>query len=255
MYKIVIADDEPIIREGMQNFIEWSRFNCTVCGLASNGEEAYQMISEIKPHVAFLDLKMPVMNGIEVIAKGRKVSPHTKFIITSGYSDFNMARDAMKLGVTYYLLKPFSSVEIEEALTDSLSYFISEDEQNVIWKSVKSREVDVKQGEENVITKVCRYVNENLNDPNLTLSIVAKEVAFMNASYFGRLFKKVTGFFYTQYVMNCRLEKAKQILTDTDYKICDVASMVGFGDSEKYFGQAFKRYTGMTPGEYRNQKI
>lgn len=256
MYKILIVDDEQIIRDGIKNCVDWSAFNCTIIGLAKTGTEALQMIAEFKPNIVLIDIKMPDKTGLEVIADSKSISPDTKYIIISGYSDFKYAKDAMRYGVMHYLLKPAGKLEIEEALAETISIIDplkDEEIYNVLEHEFNKSNFKIDSNNSQfLIQKVCNYIDDNLDKSDISLGIIAHEVAFMNSAYLGRLFKEHTGQFYTQYVMNCRINKAKVLLKDSNLKISEIANRVGFAENNKYFLKVFKKHTGCTPLEYRN---
>ncbi len=117
MRTVFIADDENNIREGLKCIMDWEGAGFEVCGEASNGEEALNGILTKKPSLVLLDIKMPKMNGIDVIMHARENGYRGKVIILSGYSDFTYAQSAMRYGVDYYLTKPIDEDELSDAVT------------------------------------------------------------------------------------------------------------------------------------------
>lgn len=105
-YRIMIVDDEAILRTGVYHLCNWKEFGIEVVGGASNGEEALQLIPQLQPHVVFTDVVMPVMDGVEFAKAMQKQYPHIKVIVLSSYSEFEYVRETFKYGVTDYLLKP-----------------------------------------------------------------------------------------------------------------------------------------------------
>jgi len=112
MYTVLIVDDERIIREGVASSIDWSQYGFLLLGLAENGIDAYERIKQDVPDVVITDIKMPGMDGLELISKVHQKFPEIIFIILSGYGEFEFANKAMKYGVKYYLLKPCDENEI-----------------------------------------------------------------------------------------------------------------------------------------------
>ncbi|NLG83368.1 MAG: helix-turn-helix domain-containing protein, partial [Firmicutes bacterium] len=105
-----------------------------------------------------------------------------------------------------------------------------------------------------IIRQVIQYVNENLSDSSLSLNYIASKILYLNPDYLGKLFKKECGIKFSDYLMKLRMEKAKQLLiTAGDLKMYEVARRVGFGDNVAYFGQVFRKYTGLLPSEYRTK--
>jgi two-component system response regulator YesN len=104
-----------------------------------------------------------------------------------------------------------------------------------------------------LISRILKYVNENLGNPELSLSWLAKEALYMNVDYLGKLFYKEINEKFSQYVLRIRMEEAKKIIAnETDIKVYEIAEKVGFGDNSQYFSQVFKKYTGLTPKEFKN---
>lgn len=105
MYKVLIADDEKLIRITLKNMIDWKAFDCEVIGTAKDGDEALQLYQCYQPEIVITDLKMPGMDGITLISKIKEINKNTQVIALSNYSDFEYVRDAMKAGAFDYLLK------------------------------------------------------------------------------------------------------------------------------------------------------
>jgi two-component system response regulator YesN len=109
MYKVFIVDDEIIVREGIRNKIQWEKTPFNFLGEASDGEIALSMIQELKPDILITDIKMPFMDGLELSMIVKNIQPWIRIIILSGHDEFNYAKEAIKIGVDDYILKPFSS--------------------------------------------------------------------------------------------------------------------------------------------------
>ncbi len=114
MLKVLIIDDEPYVREGLKYIIEWNENGFEVCGEASNGDEGYDRILELKPDIILLDIQMPGKQGLDILKDIRNQGINGKFIIVSGYSNFDYAKKAIKYGVKDYLLKPIDEDELLE---------------------------------------------------------------------------------------------------------------------------------------------
>lgn len=116
MKKIVLVDDEILIRESIRETIDWNKEGFIYCGDAPDGELALPLIEEQAPHILITDIKMPFMDGLELTSVVRQRFPDTKIIILSGYDDFHYAQSALRLGVEDYCLKPFSAAELIQML-------------------------------------------------------------------------------------------------------------------------------------------
>jgi two-component system response regulator YesN len=123
LHKVMIVDDEPMIREGLKSIIEWDKHGFTVVGEASNGRDALTKYRELQPDLILIDIRMPGMDGLQVIQEVRQDDTTTNFIILSGYADFDYAKQAIGFGVDGYILKPVDEDELEtyvKRIADSL---------------------------------------------------------------------------------------------------------------------------------------
>lgn len=115
MNRIVIVDDEQFVRKGIIALVDWKKINYHVVGEASNGEDALELILNEKPDVVLTDIRMPVFDGLKLIEKVKELAIKIpKFIIISGYNDFEYAQRAVRLGVTDFILKPIDKDELEK---------------------------------------------------------------------------------------------------------------------------------------------
>lgn len=126
--KLLIADDEIDVREGLKYILDWSDLGFYICGEGKNGEDTLEQINKLKPDVVLMDIRMPKLSGLEVVKAARDQGFSGKFIILSGYSDFSYAQEAMKLGVSFYLTKPIDEDELEKAVTEAKNELLSEQE-------------------------------------------------------------------------------------------------------------------------------
>lgn len=118
MLRLIIVDDEKIIRESICSLIDWESLGIEVVGVCKNGLEAYDAILDSYPDIVLTDIKMPGLSGLELIEKLNDTREHIQFIILSGYSEFEYAKQAMRYGIRHYLLKPCNERQIIEAVED-----------------------------------------------------------------------------------------------------------------------------------------
>ena len=116
MIKVFLVEDEIVMREGIRNNIAWEQEGLNFAGEASDGELAYPMIRQCRPDIIITDIRMPFMDGLELSRLVRQELPETKIIILSGYDEFEYAKEAIKIGVTDYLVKPIAPVKLLEAV-------------------------------------------------------------------------------------------------------------------------------------------
>ena len=117
MYKVIIVDDEPIIVEGLKLGIEWANWNCEIAGTASNGLAGLELMRKIKPDILISDISMNNMDGLAMVAAIKSEYPDIEVCLLTGFRNFEYAQQAIKLGVTRFLLKPSKIDELEEAIS------------------------------------------------------------------------------------------------------------------------------------------
>ena len=116
MYKLLIVDDEEFEREGMAQLIDWARYDIEMAGTAWNGVEALRKAETLRPDIILTDIKMPVMNGIELIRRVREKYPEIEFAVLSGYGEYEFTSQAMEEGVRHYILKPCDEEKVVEVI-------------------------------------------------------------------------------------------------------------------------------------------
>jgi len=116
MIKILVVDDEKMIRDGIVMTMPWNEIGMEVVGSASDGLKALEMIQKFKPHIVLTDIRMPKLDGIELLKASKALIPSTVFVMLSGYDDFVYAQQAIKYGAVDYLLKPLSEDELKKIL-------------------------------------------------------------------------------------------------------------------------------------------
>ncbi len=137
MYELLIVDDERLIREGISVMVNWESHGIHLAGTARNGFEAIDTIKQNQPHIVITDIKMPVMNGLELVTKVTEKYPEIIFVILSGYGEFEFASRAMQQGVKHYLLKPCSEEKITAVLEDVKSELKRREEKEKIVRQYK----------------------------------------------------------------------------------------------------------------------
>lgn len=116
LWKVIIADDEPIIREGLREAVDWTALGMEVVAEAEDGEEALELALKHEPHIMLVDLNMPIMNGIALIQEMKQRQPACRIVIITGHDEFNYAQKAVRLGVDEYILKPANPSELTEVM-------------------------------------------------------------------------------------------------------------------------------------------
>lgn len=137
MYKVMLIDDERIILEGISRMIDWPTLGTELIGTAQNGLEAYDRIKEHVPDIVISDIRMPGMDGLELVAAVHETHPHIRFVLLSGFGEFDYASRAMQYGVKHYLLKPTNEIKIAEALSEIIEELDFNDQREQFVQSMK----------------------------------------------------------------------------------------------------------------------
>ncbi len=246
MYKVLIVDDEPVIVEGLHRIVDWEKYNCVVVGTASSGKEGLEMTEKYQPDILFTDIRMPGMDGLTMIAALRSEHRNMQIVILTGYRDFEYARTALNLGVFRYLVKPSKMKELDEAM-ESLTERLD--------KLGRSKEAETFEDTENannfVVKQALSYIEQHYKE-KLQLTDVAEKV-YVSHWHLSKLLNS-TGKSFSDLLNEVRIENAKKLMEDSSLHIADISERVGFADTA-HFSRVFKKYTGMSAGEYRNKYL
>lgn len=280
MLKLLIIDDESIIREGLRSIIPWANYGYKVCDVGIDGPDGLNKVRSHRPDLVLLDIQMPGFSGIELIQQVKNEKFACKFIILTAYSNFSYAKELMALGIESYLLKPIDEDELivtlnkmaidraEEqkrqdqldlfdrmnkdisfrALLDGNLEYVSENGMKDL-HGEKFRDTQIS-SKGNIIDEVKNYVN-NYYHEDISLKLIA-DLFHYNSAYLGKVFKKQTGEFFNTYLHQVRINNAKKLLENKRYKIYEISELVGYSNSD-YFYKNFRLYEGISPKEFQMQ--
>ena len=254
MYKVAIIDDEPIIVRGLCQSVAWEKYGCEVVGTAGNGLEGRALIQEKQPDMIFLDICMPEMDGLTMVAALKSQYGDMQITILTGFRDFEYAKTALNLGVVRFLLKPSNMDEIEEAIRHMISNVerLRRREEGMTEEPSAEGE-EVKDHEEIannfIVRNAIAYMEEHYQE-KLLLSEVAEKV-YVSQWHLSKLLNRENGQNFSEILNGIRIKKAEELLKDPALRISDIAEAVGFLEVA-HFSRVFKKITGMSPGDYRN---
>jgi len=236
--KIFLADDDQVICKGLSKVITSFGNEFEVVGAASNGEDALEFLLHHQCDVLITDIKMPVMDGVELIAAIREQGLSLKIIVLSGFDDYYYIRTTLKGAGLLTQLKPIDREELRQLLQ------VLHDELSACGEAVSS---DMR----GVIKKAQRFIEEHYHE-HLSLSVVAQHIG-LSECYFSNLFKLEMGQNFYDYLSERRIETAKRLLQrNPSDKIYEIAMKVGYEETIT-FNRNFRKYVGMTPKEYRER--
>lgn len=256
MYKLLIVDDEPLIRRGIKTLIDFKSLNIGEIYEATTGEEALESFAKNRPDIILLDINIPKIDGLMVAEKIKSISPKVKISIITGYNYFEYAQKAIKIGVEDYILKPISKKEVTEILVKlvrSLQNDKKEVEIEKILKGNNDNDIVVENQNKDYRDLIERIIEERYVDSGFTLTVLS-DVLNLSSGYLSVLFKKIFGIPFQDYLLNKRMERARILLLTTELKNYEIAEKIGFEDVN-YFGLKFKKYFNLSPKQYRDKVI
>lgn len=242
MYRLLIADDEYEIRNGLSNYFPWEEIGFEVVGLAANGLEVMEFLSQHSVDVVLSDIRMPEMSGIDVAQKIFEQYPPIIIVFLSGYKDFHYAQHAINYGVKSYISKPTKYSEL---------YTVFSRVKEELDKNNKVKPFDPHgTANDKIVETIQKYVKEHFKDASLE---GASQLVHMNPYYISKYFKEKTGCNFSDYTSNMKMRKAAELLADMQLKVYEISEMVGYSNP-KNFTRSFRKHFGKTPREYRNEE-
>lgn len=241
MHKVVVIDDEPHILQGWKTMVDWKNCGFELIAAMDDSEEALVLIEDQKPDLIITDIRMPDIDGLELIQEIReRIKISSRIVIMTGYSEFCYVQQAMPYKVDRYLLKPIISEEIHAMLKEL---------------ACSMKDLLVKQGslskDEHSIGKVIQYLKQYYYEP-ITVLQLADKYGY-HPGYLGQLFKEKTGASIHDYVHQLRIQEGQKLLLQTEMKVSAIANLLGYRDPD-HFVAKFKKHTKMTPSSFKNLK-
>jgi two-component system, response regulator YesN len=247
-FAFVVAEDEERIRRYLVRKIEEIDPSFRCVGTAADGEEAVELTESRLPDLLVTDIRMPVLDGLNLVSRIRRTNPDLRILIVSGFSEFDYAREAIKLGVDDYILKPVDLDKLRDVLLAVR-----------VRLEASSGEVDSAFGldrigapETELANAVETYLRETYTQ-SYSLEGLAERFGCKPA-YLSRLYRKIKGTTPVQDILHLRVEKAKRLLAGhPDIEIKQVSAAVGYEDAF-YFSRMFKKATGISPTEFKESR-
>ena len=243
MLRVLVVEDEEMIRKGIVLTVDWAALDCVVVGEAANGVQGLEAARRLNPSLIITDLKMPQMDGIEMLKALRAEGCKAYVIILTAYDNFSYAQSALRLGAVDYLLKPFHDGDLEHAISQLQSRIAPKAEE-------RDSGVSVRKGDKSrYVLEAMDYISKHYNEPDISVGTVAESLN-ISEGYLSHTFKKETDYTLLNYLTRYRIHKAMELLKDCRVKVYEVAEQVGYRDIA-YFSATFKKYTGISPSEYQ----
>lgn len=246
MLKVLIVEDEPYVRKGIVLSVDWTALDCFVVGEAANGEEGLAAALRYQPNIIITDIKMPKMDGIEMLKRLREAGCGAQVIILTAYSDFEYAKNALHYGAADYLLKPFRDGELEQVIVSIHARLMAQQGQ----AEAALPALQLQKGDKSkYVMESLAFIAGHYNEPDISVGSIAKSVG-ISEGYLCHIFKKETNYTLVEYLSQYRMHVAMQLLRDCRVKIYEVAEQVGYRDIA-YFSSTFRKTVGVTPSEFQ----
>ena len=243
MLKVLVVEDEPYVRRGIVLSVDWTALDCFVVGEAANDAAL-----KFQPNIIITDIRMPKMDGIEMLKRLSEAGCKSEVIILTAYSDFEYAQNALHYGAADYLLKPFHDGELEQVIVSIHSRLMAR--QGNAAESLPA--LQLKKGDKSkYVMESLAYIAGHYNDPDIGVGSIAAN-AGISEGYLCHIFKKETNYTLMEYLSQYRMHVAMQLLRDCRVKIYEVAEQVGYRDIA-YFSSMFRKIVGVTPSEYQDR--
>jgi len=239
LYQVYLVDDEPVALNHISNNISWIENGFQVVGSNTDPVAAVEEIKHLSPHVIFTDVRMPGLNGMELINAVKQDLPQTEFVIISAYSDFPYLRNSIKLNVFDYLLKPVNKSGAEEVFFQLHQKLAK----------ANGSSPDQRTGGSSIHDDIVAYIQTNLNQRHSLQSLSSQ--FHLSQNTICTYFSKYQGTTFVGYLTELRMRRAQELLS-TGKSIKEIAILCGYEDYF-YFCRVFQNHFHCTPTQMRKK--
>lgn len=252
MYKLLIVDDEPLVRRGITTLVDLQALGIDTVYEAANGQEGLVLFQQHQPELVLVDVNMPKMNGLDLAAEIKGLNPDTRIAIITGYDYFDYAVTALKIGVEDYILKPVTRGDVSEVLAKLIARCEEGRQHQEVARVLHTLLKDSGAETDRSMTETIQaIIDRELQNSSFSLVSLAGQMGF-SAGHLSGVFKKLLGQPFQDYVLARRLEQAKLLLLTTELKNYEIAEAVGF-DDVNYFSTRFRKRFGFSPRQYKER--
>lgn len=247
-YRAIVAEDEELLLHNLVQKIQQTNMNFEVIATAQTGSQALALVKEHNPDVLITDIKMPMMTGIELLEQVHQQFPSVRTMIISGFSDFEYAKKAISYRVEAYLLKPIDFEELQDALLKlKTTLELEQASYQEIFNEVISNSTP-----QQIAETLKEYIVHNYNQ-EINLNSISQNLNY-SPSYLTKLFNQVYNTTPNKYIISLRIQQAQHLLIhNPELSIRQIGEIIGYPE-QGYFSRIFKKQTGSSPYDYREQK-
>lgn len=239
MNRLIIVEDDYQIRNGLSRFFPWSELGFTLVGSFENGLFALEYLRQSPVDVVLTDVRMPVMDGLELMERMRAEGIDALVVILTAYRDFNYAQRAISLGLTQYLVK--------SARYDDLVGVFRRVGEALRHQPLVAEAKAAADRTDDFVSRAKRYIDGHIS--TASLQTLSQHVG-LSPVYMSRLFKEKTGVNFVDYLIEAKMRRAAELLLHTAHALTQISEETGYSN-EQNFSRAFKKYFGVSPNEYR----
>ena len=258
MWKVMLADDEPFVRDGLEKLIPWNELGYELKGCYRNGKVLLEDIPKVQPDLVILDIQMPIMGGLEASKIIQQEYPEVTTIFLTAYAEFGYAQEAIRHGVRGYVLKSNLLEELPKELKGVQAVLEEKEQQRLMNEKLKEfmgnaeaepEDIPLSYNEQ-MISQIRQYVSDHLTEKLVLIDIA--QAVHMNKSYLSRIYKQKTGENLFDMINRMRIEKAKEYIRQGNRKLYEIGYEIGLDDTA-YFSKLFKKYEGCSPREFESR--
>ncbi|MGN1481304.1 response regulator transcription factor [Porcipelethomonas sp.] len=250
MYKVLLVEDDSAMRYIYSKMKVWTDCGFKIAAETSNGKNALEILGQESFDLIFTDIRMPFVDGIELLRKVKELGIDTSVVFASSYDEFEYARQGLILGAFDYILKPVKEEQLRDVLDRVKGHLQETVRQNMLEPAVCDvfREIGVEPDSGNFVNKAAVYFSEHYG----TLFTMEDMASYfeLNKDYFGKQFKQKMGVTFSYFSSVLKISYAKELLHTGNYKTYEISDMLGYSSTD-YFTKIFKEITGETPSGFR----
>ncbi|MCM1132313.1 MAG: response regulator [Ruminococcus flavefaciens] len=251
MYNVLLVEDDTALRFIYSKMKTWSECGFRISAEATNGKHALEILENQSFDLIFTDIRMPFIDGIELLRKLNDMGNTIPVVFASSYDEFEYARQGLILGAFDYLLKPVEQKKLAEVLNRAKDRIDELSDKNKIAPVVADiiGRLDITADEDNFVNQVSVYCSEHYTEP-FTVDDIADAQGY-SKDYFSKLFKHHFGITFHDFHSKLKIGYAVELIRTGNYKTYEISDMLGYS-SVDYFTKIFKEITGVTPSKYKS---
>lgn len=254
MYRVLLVEDDTALRFIYSKMKTWSECGFTISAEATNGKHALEILEKQSFDLIFTDIRMPFIDGIEMLRKLNDMGNTIPVVFASSYDEFEYARQGLILGAFDYLLKPVEQKKLTEVLNRAKIRIDELNNKSKLQPAVEKvlNELEIPTDADKFISQAAFYCSENY-DKIITVDDIAEAHGY-SKDYFSKLFKQHFGITFHEFYSRIRIAYAVELLTTGNYKTYEISEILGYS-SVDYFTKVFKEITGVTPSKFKSGEM